>query len=285
MQRFIRMVDTRICASPHCWCPCARGVLWCHFLMSVTYVCACGLPPRDEVDPRCWPTDDGLQQYMRTHGVDTKALQAQFTNRVVAMAKARGKRTVLWEEAYSSGRHHGLSKDVVVNVWHNARLLRAAVADGYAVVNSWGAYLDRYNPTDSGGHWAYFNTWADMYKRMLLPLPSPRGGGEHPLVLGGEASSWGENVDRVNLDDRVFQRGPAVAERLWSPDHACRDEESARVRMAELRCKLHRGLGIQSGPVYSDYCDSTHTTGPCLSVDVGIDSAGDVSGPPLTQGV
>ena len=83
---------------------------------------------------------------MSAHSLDTRGLQAQFTNRVVEMAAVHGKRVVLWEEAYESGRSRGLSTSVVVNVWHNSRLARAAVRDGYQVVSSWGAYLDRCEP-------------------------------------------------------------------------------------------------------------------------------------------
>lgn len=34
-------------------------------------------------------------------------------------------------------------------------------------------------------------------------------------VLGGEASSWDENADAASLDERIFHRLPAIAERLW----------------------------------------------------------------------
>jgi hypothetical protein len=35
-------------------------------------------------------------------------------------------------------------------------------------------------------------------------------------LIGGEACSWGEHADALNLDHRIFQRLPVVAERLWS---------------------------------------------------------------------
>ena len=73
-------------------------------------------------------------------------------------------------------------------------------------------------------------------------------------VLGGEASSWGENCDAANVDERVFHRLPPIAERLWS-DASVTSIFDARNRMAELRCKLLR-RGIMAGPTYPDYCDA-----------------------------
>lgn len=73
-------------------------------------------------------------------------------------------------------------------------------------------------------------------------------------VLGGEASSWGENCDAANVDERVFHRLPPIAERLWSAATVT-SLFDARNRMAELRCKLLR-RGIMAGPTYPDYCDA-----------------------------
>ena len=64
-----------------------------------------------------------------------------------------------------------------------------------------------------------------------------------------ERRAHGENVDQFNLDERIFHRLPAVAERLWSPDTVS-DVNDARIRMAELRCKLLRRIAVRAGPVF-----------------------------------
>ena len=92
-----------------------------------------------------------------------------------------------------------------------------------------------------------------MLRPLIMPHSAAQSGGG---VLGGEASSWGESADAWNSDERVFHRVPAVAERLWSSAQQTVNEESARVRKAELRCKLLSGLGIRAGPVFPDYCDA-----------------------------
>ena len=80
-----------------------------------------------------------------------------------------------------------------------------ANAEGLSSIVSWGAYLDRQAPTDDT-HWMMFDTWTDMYTKMLPSSVNASLG-----VLGGEASSWAENVDAANLDERLFHRLPAVA--------------------------------------------------------------------------
>ncbi|KAF5405066.1 Beta-hexosaminidase subunit beta [Paragonimus heterotremus] len=69
------------------------------------------------------------------------------------------------------------------------------------------------------------------------------------LVLGGEASIWGEHVDGTNLISRSWPRGAAVAERLWSSGYL--DPKEFAPRLDELRCQmLSRGLNAEpvNGP-------------------------------------
>ena len=164
---------------------------------------------------------------------------------------------ILWEESFKDKNLSEFSTSAIVNIWTAEgiqNILPHALKAGHQAVLSFGAYLDRQNPVGDaskpaqGTHWMFMSTWTDMYSEMMKGI-------DGNAILGGEASSWGENVDQFNLDERIFHRLPAVAERLWSPDTVS-DVNDARIRMAELRCKLLRRIAVRAGPVFPDYCDA-----------------------------
>jgi hexosaminidase len=202
----------------------------------------------DEVIHKCWEEIPAIQAFKTTHRISN--LQEWFTKKVLEHVNGR-KTVILWEEAYESGSMDQTPASVV-NVWKNISIMHEA-SRTHPILLSYGAYLDRTAPVDGQPTpWMYVSTWTDMY---LFAYP-------HTLpasVMGGEMSSWDENADRTNIDTRLFQRGNAVAERLWSsPD--VNDTVSARARFGEFRCKQNRRLGTTIGPIFPDYCDVHLTT-------------------------
>jgi hexosaminidase len=63
---------------------------------------------------------------------------------------------------------------------------------------------------------------------------------------------WGEQVNSVNYDSRVWPRACAVAERLWSPQGVT-NVAAAQTRLIEHACRLEQ-RGVRSGPIQPDYC-------------------------------
>lgn len=69
---------------------------------------------------------------------------------------------------------------------------------------------------------------------------------------------WGENVDDMSFDSRVFPRVLAVAERLWSPRSTNLLDSTTTVRLEHHRCNLVR-RGVGAGPVMPGYCDASYS--------------------------
>ena len=69
---------------------------------------------------------------------------------------------------------------------------------------------------------------------------------QQELVLGGETCMWGETVDASDVEQTVWPRAAAVAERLWSPQNVT-SVANAQARIAYFRCLLNE-RGIAAAP-------------------------------------
>jgi len=232
----------------------------------------------DEVFTQCWGSMPAVTKWMQNNNY------AQFINqtwvynftglwgdaevKIQAIGAKYNKTVILWEEAFDNNFH--LLKDTAINVWLSAEKLEQIVVSGHQAIMGFGFYLDRQlptcnNPGVTGGcpedsyHWFFMDTWQDFY------LNEPYAGLDNltpeqlSLIVGAEANCWGENVDRATLDDRIWSRGGAVAERLWSPANIT-DLIEAAIRLSTFRCKLAR-RGVMSGPTTVDYCEWGMATG------------------------
>jgi len=158
---------------------------------------------------------------------DSRGLFRSFVNRATQMAQGLGKEVVLWEEAFKDGKP---SQKAIIQVWLDANVARRATDAGNRVILSQGWYLDHLD-----------DTWEAMYDREPASLVSPD---KAKLMIGGEGCMWGETVDGGDLEQTVWPRLGAIAERLWSdPGGKAKD---AQPRLASFRCLLLE-RGIPSG--------------------------------------
>ncbi|ERM62605.1 beta-N-acetylhexosaminidase [Vibrio mimicus CAIM 1883] len=82
-------------------------------------------------------------------------------------------------------------------------------------------------------------------------IPEPNGGypaqlskEQEPLILGGEITIWGENLDSMTIEQRLWPRSYAIAERLWSSE-TLTDEASMYRRMRVLDGWSEISLGLR----------------------------------------
>lgn len=177
----------------------------------------------DECDFHEWESNPRIREYMRVHGIkDGAALQAMFTARVQKIVASNGKTMMGWDEVLQPST----PKDVVIQSWRGPKSLADAARHGNRGVLSSGYYLDLNQ--SAAEHYA-----VDPLGDEAATL-SPQ---EKDRILGGEATMWTDIVSDENLDNRVWPRTAAIAERLWSPKDV-QDVDSMYRRLAIVSQKL-----------------------------------------------
>ena len=157
----------------------------------------------DEVDGRYWDNNEKIQEWMHAHDIkDNHALQTYFNKRVQAILAKQGKHMEGWDEILNPD----LPKDTLVQSWRGPETLANAARMGFSTILSAGWYLDLMYPASQ--HYAV---------EPLRGESSLLTDAQKSLILGGEAAQWAEYVTPEILDNRLWPRLGAIAERLWSP--------------------------------------------------------------------
>jgi hexosaminidase len=157
----------------------------------------------DEVDGKYWDGNDKIQEWMRTHAIkDNRELQTYFSKRVQGILAKHGKHMEGWDEILNPD----LPKDTLVQSWRGPATLASAARMGFSTILSAGWYLDLMYPASQ--HYA------------VEPLSGESASltdAQKAFILGGEAAQWTEYVSSEIIDNRLWPRLGAIAERLWSP--------------------------------------------------------------------
>lgn len=199
----------------------------------------------DEVSNlNCWEQSSKVQAFMAAHGIaDVNALRNYFELQVQSIAHSFGKQAIFWEEVFRGG--YTLNETTVVNTWDTGDEVTKVVESGHRVLFNYGWYLDQQTPP-GGTHYLWVDTWQNFYDNDPLDGTdlTPE---QQKLIIGGEASQWGEQVNSLSIDTRMWPRGCAAAERLWS-DKSVRDLTTAEGRIAHMACRLNQ-RGVHASPV------------------------------------
>ena len=178
----------------------------------------------DECDPKEWEANPRIREYMQEHGIrDAAALQASFTARLQKIVADHKKIMMGWDEVLGPDT----PKDVVIHSWRGPKSLAEAARHGNRGVLSSGYYIDL---NQSAAEHYLIDPLGDATTKTLTPEEKSR-------VLGGEATMWTDIVSHENMDNRIWPRTAAIAERLWSPEEV-RDIDSMYRRLAVVSQKL-----------------------------------------------
>jgi hexosaminidase len=188
----------------------------------------------DEVNGKAWDVNPKIQEFKKAHNYKTnEELQTYFSQRVQKLVNKHGKAAIGWDEIFVPGA----PKDIVIHSWRGTQALAAAAKQGYRGILSNGYYIDlmwsaaRHYAVDPLGGAA-----ADLTPEQKM------------LVLGGEATMWSEYVNWENIDNRIWPRTAAIAERYWSPQSVT-DVNSMYARLDVISQRLDWvGLTHRSQP-------------------------------------
>ena len=216
----------------------------------------------DEVQYGCWNSSAPMTAWMAAEGMKPGDFDAAYEYsilRVAEIAKKLGRAPTVWGEVWD---HLGtaLPKDTIVDFWLgggvSSRGVLNATSHGYrtlwnvdrgANIGSW--YLD-----------STITTWDTMYAREPCSNLNDE---QCKLVLGGGGELWGEKVDPSDIEQTLWPRLAAIAERLWSPRAATSGKgavAAALPRLEDFRCLLEE-RGVAAAPVTNANARSA-PTGP-----------------------
>ncbi|WP_418277507.1 family 20 glycosylhydrolase [Isoptericola jiangsuensis] len=156
--------------------------------------------------------DDGVGDVARLHG--------WFLARLADHLRTRGRRAVVWDEAFGPD----LPRDAVVLCWRGHAVAADALAAGHDVVMApeQHTYLDHRagDGPDEPIPVGFLRTVADVHG--FEPLPAafraarPDVAAAAGRVLGGQAQVWTEHLDSVRrVDYATYPRLAAFAEAVW----------------------------------------------------------------------
>jgi hypothetical protein len=238
----------------------------------------------DEVRTDCYENSPAMVAWMRANQCDGQPCATQtngtwtynwyslvrpFQAALARVAEDRGKTAVVWEEAFNT---NGVGTEAIVMSYFRGSLAipgssptspQELVNKGARVIVTNGFGMDRMNPLCANrfapgcptpslyAETAYMMYTNDPVTSYLDPPIDPN---QAALILGGEITLWGETLSPSNIDSRMWERGLAPAERLWSPA-AINDFPDWIRRADRIACLLSVTRGIAATSVRPSYCD------------------------------
>ncbi|KAK4605666.1 hypothetical protein RGQ29_000106 [Quercus rubra] len=191
----------------------------------------------DEVNTSCWTLTPHVKKWLTKHHMNESQAYQYFVLRAQNIALSHGYEIVNWEETFNNFGNK-LSRKTVVHNWLGGGVAEKVVAAGLRCIVSnqdkW--YLDHLD-----------TTWQQFY--MNEPLTDITNPNQQKLVLGGEVCMWGEHIDGSDIEQTIWPRAAAAAERLWTPyDNLAKDPRQVTGRLAHFRCLLNQ-RGVAAAPL------------------------------------
>lgn len=186
----------------------------------------------DENEGKHWDANPKIEAFKKRNGFkNNHELQNYFNKRILTFLESNGKKMIGWDEILQPG----LPKSAVIQSWRGIDALVNSAQQGYQTFLSNGFYIDLMHPA------------ADHYRTDPLPDTVSLTDKQRELILGGEATMWGELVVMETIDSRIWPRTAVIAERLWSEASVTNVKDMyRRMEVMSLQLEEHGLLHIVS---------------------------------------
>ncbi|KAL6620254.1 hypothetical protein ACP70R_035393 [Stipagrostis hirtigluma subsp. patula] len=207
----------------------------------------------DEVNTSCWTITPRIKAWLILNRMNESDAYKYFVLRAQQIAISHGYDIINWEETFNNFGDK-LDRRTVVHNWLGSGVAEKVVASGLRCIVSnqdkW--YLDHLDAT-----------WEGFY--MNEPLRNIYNPEQQRLVLGGEVCMWGEHIDASDIQQTIWPRAAAAAERLWTPiEKLAPEARLVAERLARFRCLLNQ-RGVAAAPLAGYGRSAPSGPGSCIS--------------------
>ena len=200
----------------------------------------------EEVVTESWKHCPDCQQLMQKMGfTDVRQLQDYFASRMEKILSKYGKTLEGWEDVVSS---ETLSRNDLVLVWHNQKVMQKALDAGFPVVtqNCEYLYFDmKHTPAERGHTWASITDIEKVYS--FDPFQDlDLSGDKQQLVRGLQGGLWTEMLFYPPhfSEYQMFPRLCALSEVGWTPQ-SIRDYKDFDGRLSRTHFERLWNMGIR----------------------------------------
>ncbi|KAG7167815.1 chitooligosaccharidolytic beta-N-acetylglucosaminidase-like [Homarus americanus] len=225
----------------------------------------------DEVNLNCWNTTAEIVAWMteNNNGLDADAYYVQwgtFQERArQLLTTANGEKEVtgiLWTSHLTEAGHVDRflnNSQYIIQIWTTGddpvigELLKKNYRVIFSTYDSW--YLDCGMGAwvGEGNNWCSpYKGWQKVYDFSPYEIAiNQTGADQRDLIMGGEAALWTEQVDDTAVDSKLWPRGAALAERLWTNPSA--NWKPAETRFIHNRQRLVK-RGVMAERIQPEWC-------------------------------
>lgn len=197
----------------------------------------------DEVKGACYRSNGQVEAWFRKTGLtDWNQIQVHLMSHGMEAARRKNKNIIIWEDMLKSLPEEILSSgNLLLHFWLRMEMLPIALKKNIPVIISSPWYLDRQVPGKPRAR--FHDSWMDFYSANIDTFVK---GYDEKLLYGGEACAWSEHMDDANIENRIWPRTAAVAEKLWNRKQTAIANDT-KDRLNTFSCLLRR-RGVPSGP-------------------------------------